>query len=40
MRAKYLQYLLDEEYRENPKDYQPTEVLYQLILEKGGKEKK
>lgn len=37
LQAKYLQYLLDENYRENPKDFTPTEVLYQLIVEKGGK---
>lgn len=34
-KAKYLQYLLDEEYRPNPKDYQPTEILYQLIVDNG-----
>ena len=31
--VKYLQYFLDTEYRENPKDYAPTEILYQFILE-------
>lgn len=31
---KYLQYLLDEQYRPNPKDYSPTEIVYQLIVEK------
>ena len=30
------QYLLDTEYRPNPKDYNPTEVLYQISVEKGG----
>lgn len=38
VKAKYLQYLLDEEYRPNPKDFLPTEILYQLIVERGGKE--
>ncbi len=34
--AKALQYLLDTEYRPNPKDYNPTEILYQISLEKSG----
>jgi hypothetical protein len=33
-KARYLQYLLDTEYREDPRDYNPTEVLYQITVEK------
>ena len=28
-----LQYFLDTEYRPNPKDYSPSEILYQIVLE-------
>jgi hypothetical protein len=33
VKSKYLQYLLDTEYRENPRDYLPSEILYQIIIE-------
>ena len=32
-KAKALQYFLDDQYRENPKDYSPTEIVYQIILD-------